>query len=177
VLEPLWASLQEWIESSALSRKKYTMMFRLEQYYWLCRACHTPEPRPAALDTLVRAAEQQFVSTDRAYVGWIVQCQFTRLQSFFDEIMTILETTAKEYVREVKSEHQLTKLCTWMVKNAERGVKQMHERVDKHLCRETALLPVVWRNLSDHFVGKYHGYNKLVEEVREFVTCGVKVWC
>ena len=53
------------------------------------------------------------------------------------------------------------------VRGMEKGLRKMHDRIDKHMCAEAGLLRVMWDKTAEGFVAAYAEYEALAAKCFE----------
>jgi len=122
----------------------------------------------ACLDQQRRDAKQAYQDALDTYVVEHMGKPLDKLSMFFDMIDEKIEQglePAEVSYQMAFSKTELRRLTAlYPGKEVKKGLEQLYEKVEKHLCAEENLLQVVWHLMQDEFIKQYKHYDELIAE-------------
>ncbi|CAM9544046.1 unnamed protein product [Ascophyllum nodosum] len=149
------------IEDVASSNPKYEHMVRLENYHFF--AATICQIKVQALGEYVAQAEAREELATTRYLDWLVAYQFSILTQFFARVEELVTTVGAADVsyHEPKRTLESALKKEGSVKALTEGLRKTHERMMKHVSRESQLMEPLWDKLSDTLFAMFSRYEEL----------------
>jgi len=149
------------LEHVSLANPKYANVIKMENCYFFK---HTISQRDIpALQEYINQASQIFEVSCQEYLDWLIQCQFPHVIAFFSRIEDLVASVGPHDVIYHENRKSLDGMLKKYLdeKSVPEGLKLINSRMEKHLCNESALAPVLWDHLSDMMFALFSRYEEL----------------
>uniref|UniRef100_A0A915CXN2 Exocyst complex component Sec3 PIP2-binding N-terminal domain-containing protein n=1 Tax=Ditylenchus dipsaci TaxID=166011 RepID=A0A915CXN2_9BILA len=118
------------------------------------------------LDTRRKAVKKQYQENMNLYVREYMGRPLEKIHIFFDQIERAIRQGKKP--EEIGYEQQFSRMelkkviSMYPAREVKRGIDNLYKKLEKHLCNESPLLQVVWRDMQDEFLKQLKHYQQLI---------------
>lgn len=141
----------KWLDDIAASNKKYTDVLKMENYHYFARIMNTYNLKHPGLVDYINKAQDNYSKSYYNYIRWILNDGVGKVLTFFDNVRMQKEQLdpAEVAFQPGVTRKELRALLAKIKSTMNQDIKEMHTRMDKHLCDEEKLLIPCWTGLSD----------------------------
>ncbi|KAG5177259.1 exocyst complex component Sec3-domain-containing protein [Tribonema minus] len=146
---------------TAQANPKYANVIKMENLYFFK---HTIGLRDVpVLEDYVLQASSNFDTTSQNYLEWVLRCQFPHAMAFFARIEELVASVGAQDVPYHEPKKNLDAMLKRHLdeKTVPDGLKLIYARMNKHLSKESCLLPVLWDHLNDMLFAQFSRYEEL----------------
>eukprot|EP00611_Tribonema_gayanum_P024696 TRINITY_DN54_c3_g4_i1.p1 TRINITY_DN54_c3_g4~~TRINITY_DN54_c3_g4_i1.p1 ORF type:complete len:987 (-),score=317.17 TRINITY_DN54_c3_g4_i1:114-2939(-) len=154
-------ALFQHLEQTAQANPKYANVIKMENLYFFK---HTIGLRDVpVLEDYVLQASSNFDTTSQNYLEWVLKCQFPYAMAFFARIEELVASVGAQDVPYHEPKKNLDAMLKRHLdeKSVPDGLKLIYARMNKHLSKESCLLPVLWDHLNDMLFAQFSRYEEL----------------
>lgn len=152
VINEIRLKLRQTIERLSKVKPKYTNILMLENYYYLNKCFKVLEDRNINISGMAKIESDTFLvfkTFKEEYIKEIFVYQFKDFYTFYDKFNSQFNTLGDQ----IKMQSSFTfsnfdKYVTTFLKELPKNVEKMAKRVNKHLCKELGLAPVLWIDIQ-----------------------------
>eukprot|EP00753_Platysulcus_tardus_P012189 PLAT3346.6.p1 GENE.PLAT3346.6~~PLAT3346.6.p1 ORF type:complete len:845 (+),score=500.07 PLAT3346.6:266-2800(+) len=157
--QKLVTSMFSWLEALSKTKPKYEDIVRVENYYFFAL---TAKARGVpALEQYQQRAEERFEECLQSYITWMVSRELPGPIEFVEEVTQLLASMKASDVKFHVTEDRLTSVMTTLSSGLGKAVKEIKNRLQKHLGK-SQLEPVVWERLTVYIIDSYSSLQRLV---------------
>jgi hypothetical protein len=150
------AKLKVTIERLAKTKPKYTNIILLENYYYINICLRSLENFDISNPNLSKIEQDAFIIFAKFkadYIKEIFEYQFKEFNAYYEKF-TSQYTTFGDQVRMQTgfSYPTFEKNAIGFLKELPKAVEKMAKRVNKHLCKELDLAPIIWIDIQNYLM-------------------------
>ncbi|KAI1710586.1 exocyst complex component sec3 domain-containing protein [Ditylenchus destructor] len=118
------------------------------------------------LDSRRKEVKKQYQENIQVYVREYMGRPLEQVHIFFEQIERAIRQGRKP--EEIGYEQQFSRMALkhviskYPAKEVKRGLDNLYRKVEKHLCNDSPLLQVVWRDMQDEFLKQMKHYQQLL---------------